>query len=277
MTRVLVTGATGLLGSELVNALRAAGDDPIGIGRAEIDLERPTTMAPIADARPDLIVNAAAWTDVDGCALDPDRAMRINADGAGRIAAEAARIGARVMQISTNEVFPGEPGRQYDEDDVPSPINPYGASKLAGERAVAAAADAYLIIRTAWVFGPTAGFPARITAAAHRARATGAALRVVDDEWGNPTPVTQLARAITLLIARQHSGNLPHVLHLAGEPPTTRWAWAAQVLAHMDGPPPMSRISQADYQRPSNVPPHAVLNMRLSRDLGLPPIRCTTS
>lgn len=118
--------------------------------------------------------------------------MRINGDGAGRVADEAERIGALAIQISSNEVFAGAPGVAYGEDDEPGPINPYGVSKLLGERAVADAATRYLLVRTAWVHSPTRGFPARIAAAAEHARSSGEPLRIVDDEWGNPTPVASL-------------------------------------------------------------------------------------
>ena len=270
MSVVGVTGAGGLLGRQLVAAFEAAGDRVVGLAHPEIDLERPDSLAVIAEAGPDLVVNAAAWTDVDGCARNPERAMRVNGAGPGLVAEQAARAGASVVQISTNEVFDGSREQAYAEDDEPNPINPYGAAKLAGERAVAAATDRHLVIRTAWLFGPERGFPARIRAAALRAVEADDLLSVVEDEWGNPTPVASLATAIVAAWRLIGTPDHPRVLHLAGEPPATRLDWAREILA--DLPVRVEPIRQADYPRPSRVPPRAVLAVDRARALGLPAI-----
>ncbi len=140
--RTAITGAAGQLGSELVRAFAAAGDEVLALARPEFDISRPADLDQLTAWRPDVVVNSAAWTDVDGCARDPERAMRINGEAAGAVAAAGAAAGALSVQISTNEVFDGELGRPYAEDDEPSPINPYGASKLAGEGAVASGQSA---------------------------------------------------------------------------------------------------------------------------------------
>lgn len=268
MSRVAVTGAGGLLGRELVRALWGAGHEVLPLTHREIDLLDPSSLERITAARPNIVVNAAAWTDVDGCAGDPDLAQRINGDGAGHVAASAAAAGALAVQISTNEVFDGVRDEPYAEEDAPNPINPYGASKLAGEEQVARATDRHLVIRTAWLFGPDRGFPARIRAAAERAMAADQPLRVVEDEWGNPTPVGPLAEAIVLTIERIGPGSGPRILHLAGEPPTSRLGWARNVLA--DLAVELEPIPGAAYDRPSRVPPRAVLTMSRARALGIP-------
>ena len=266
MSRVVVTGAAGLLGRELVRTFAAAGHEVMPLTHREIDLLHPSSLERISASRPEIVVNAAAWTDVDGCARDPERALRINGDGAGHVANASA--GALVVQISTNEVFDGARHEPYAEGDEPNPVNPYGASKLAGEEGVARATDRHLVIRTAWLFGPHRGFPARLRAAAERASAAGQPLRVVEDEWGNPTPVGPLAKAIVTAAERIGPKSGPRVLHLAGEPPTSRLAWARDVLA--DLPVELRPITQAEYERPSHVPPRAVLDMSRARALGLP-------
>jgi len=277
MSRVAVTGASGLLGRALVNAFRGAGHEVIPLTHAHVDLLNQPSLARITEANPDIVVNAAAWTDVDGCALDPERAMRINGDGAGLVAEAAARAGALAVQVSTNEVFDGKRQAPYEEDDLPNPINPYGASKLAGERAVADATDRHLVIRTAWLFDDGRGFPAKIRAAAERAIIAGEPLRVVEDEWGNPTPVEPLANAIMGATRMATPAEHPNILHLAGEPPTSRLGWAQVILA--DVPVQLQPVKQAAYSRPSRVPAQAVLGTRRAHALGLPPIawQSTTS
>ena len=270
MTRIVVIGAMGLLGSELLRTFRADGHEVIGLGKLDLDLENPQSMKRIDAVHPDVVINAAAWTDVDGCARDPERAMRINGVGAGMVAEASARCNALVVQISTNEVFEGAYDTSYSEDDAPNPINAYGLSKLAGERAVASSAERHLIVRTAWLYGPDRGFPARIRLAADRRR-TDEPLRVVDDEWGNPTPVASLAPAIAASTRHVLMDESLQVIHLAGEPPTTRYEWAAMALN--DWPPGrLERIKRRDFPRASTVPEHAVLSTARAQALGLGPI-----
>lgn len=265
--RVAITGAGGQLGAELVRAFTAGGDEVLGLSRPDFDIERPADLARLTTWRPDVVVNSAAWTDVDGCARDPERAMRINGEAAGAIAAATAAAGALIVQISTNEVFDGTLERAYTEDDEPNPINPYGASKFAGERAVAEANPRHLIVRTAWLFGPRGtNFVTKILAAAERARAAGEPLRVVDDEWGNPTWTPSLADAIVALVSGPRSRDAS-VWHLAGEPPTSRRGWADRVLKDVEVQ--ILPMTLAEYARPSQPPRRAILDTRRARAIGL--------
>lgn len=269
--RVAITGAAGQLGRQLVRAFGEAGDEVLALARPDFDITSAPAFESLTNWRPDVVVNSAAWTDVDGCARDPERAMRINGQAAGAVAEAAARAGALIVQISTNEVFDGELDRPYTEEDEPNPINPYGASKLAGERLVAAANPRHLVARTAWLFGPDGtNFVSRILAAAERARAAKEPLRVVDDEWGNPTPAPWLARAIARLIDLHLTGPAhAGTYHLAGEPALTRFAWARRCLS---GSVVILPIALADYQRPSRVPPRAVLSTSRAVALGISPV-----
>jgi dTDP-4-dehydrorhamnose reductase len=255
--RVAITGAGGRLGRQLVIAFGEAGADLLPLSPPAFDITRAGDLARLAAWEPDLVVNTAAWTDVDGCARDPARAMRINGAAAGQVAAAAARAGAAIVQVSTNEVFDGTLDRPYEESDAPNPINPYGASKLAGEQAVAAANARHLIVRTAWLFGPEGtNFVTRILAAADRAQERGEALRAVDDEWGNPTWMPDLASAIVLAATPSPQGD---IVHLAGMPPATRHAWAVAVLRDAGISIEVEAISQAAFERASTVPARAVL------------------
>jgi len=255
--RVIVTGAHGQLGRQLVLAFTAAGDEVRGLGRADLDLGDAAAGEVIAALRPEVVVNAAAWTDVDGCARDPDRAMLLNGVAPGRLASGAARVGALFVQVSTNEVFDGSAETPYAEDDAPSPINPYGASKLAGEQAVARAAPRHVVVRTAWLFGPGGtNFVTKILAAADRAILSDGALKVVADEWGNPTWAPALASAIAGLAAREPAG---HIVHLAGEPATSRLDWARVALETARPGAAIEPTTRASFPRPSAVPARAVL------------------
>jgi dTDP-4-dehydrorhamnose reductase len=265
--RVAITGAGGRLGVELVRAFAAAGDEVLALARPEFDITRAADLERLTAWHPDVVLNSAAWTDVDGCARDPERAMRINGEAAGAVAAAAATAGALIVQISTNEVFDGTLDRPYAEGDEPNPINPYGASKRAGELAVAAANARHLIVRTAWLFGPRgADFATKILAAANRAWSAGEPLRVVDDEWGNPTWTPWLADAIAALVSDSRSLDA-RIWHLAGEPPTSRRRWAEHVLKDVDVQ--ILPITLADYPRPSQPPRRAILDTGRAGAMGL--------
>lgn len=269
--RVAITGAAGQLGRELVLAFREAGDDVLALARPDFDITEPSHLVRLTAWEPDVVINAAAWTDVDACARDPERALRINGDAAGAVAHAAAAQGAIAIQISTNEVFDGKLDRPYAEGDAPNPINPYGASKLAGERAVAEANPRHLIVRTAWLYGSgDRNFPGKIRQVAERMVAEGRTLRVVADEWGNPTDVRWLAPAIARVVGLVIAGSAPYgTLHLAGQPPASRLEWARTIL---DGSTvSIEPIRLEDYRRDSLVPPRATLDVSRAAGLGLRP------
>jgi dTDP-4-dehydrorhamnose reductase len=254
--RVAITGAAGQLGRQLVAAFAGAGDEVLALSRPAFDLADPATVAAIADWRPDVVVNSAAWTDVDGCARDPARANAMNGEAAGAVARAAAGAGALAVQISSNEVFAGDRDRPYREDDATGPINAYGRSKLLGEELVRDAAPRHLVIRTAWLFGPGgSNFVTKILAAAQRAAAAGEALRVVDDEWGNPTWTPTLAERIVAAVVRSETG----IRHVAGMPPTTRLGWAREAVAGAGIDVGLDGIPAASFERASRPPARAVL------------------
>ncbi len=260
---VVVTGARGRLGRALVQALQEAGSAVIGWSRPDYDLDDPSAVDRLLERdRPRLIMHAAAWTDVDGCARAPDLAARRNADATGELARAAAARHIPLVLISTNEVFDGErmDALGYAESDPVGPINAYGASKLAGERAARtafdAAAERLWIVRSAWLYGPPgADFPAKILAAADRLP-PAQALRVVTDEVGSPTYTPDLATAIVALVGRAPAGTY----HLAAPDRASRYEFAQAVL---DGCRPgrtLEPISRWEYSRASNPPAWAVLD-----------------
>jgi dTDP-4-dehydrorhamnose reductase len=267
--RVAVTGGTGRLGSALVRRLEgradaAGGLEVVGWTRAQFDLDDPGSFrAVVAAARPDVVVHAAAWTDVDGCARDPDRAMLRNGEATATLARECARIGAALVVISTNEVFDGTRLDRvgYGPTEPPSPANPYGRSKLAGEvgaaEAFSADPDRLGIVRTAWLFGAPGrpDFPQRIEAAARAAAAEGRPVRLVADEVGQPTFVPDLADAVARLVFAGCHG----VHHVVNAGIASRAEWAGDVLRRLELHVATELISLDEHERPSRPPKWGVL------------------
>jgi dTDP-4-dehydrorhamnose reductase len=272
--RVAVSGATGRLGRAVVEALEEAPFTgpfgPIAWSRATFDLDAPETAAALLDRdRPEVVVHCAAWTDVDGCAREPERAMARNGTATGVLARAAAERGIDLVLVSTNEVFDGRrtDGRGYGPDEATAPLNPYGASKLAGEEAARAAyatagraatgGPALGIARTAWLYGPPGNdFPDKILTAAERAAATGEPLRLVADETGSPSYTHDVADAITELIG---SAAVAGTHHLVNAGRASRAEWAREVLRRAGVAIATEDVPAATWPRASNPPAWAVL------------------
>jgi dTDP-4-dehydrorhamnose reductase len=196
--KLLVTGAAGMLGRDVMLAAGNAGHDVIGYGRAELDVTDPGALARRLElARPDVVINCAAWTDVDGAETAEEAAFAINGKGAGNVAAAANEIEARVLHISTDYVFDGAKGAPYVESDQPAPLSAYGRTKLAGEEAVAAANKRHFIVRSAGLFGVGGRnfVETMLQLAGDRSE-----VAVVRDQVGSPTYTWHLAYGIVRLI-----------------------------------------------------------------------------
>ena len=267
--RIAVTGAGGRLGRAAAAALAAAPftgpGGPIPWHRTDFDLDDPADVGRLLDRdRVELVVHAAAWTDVDGCARDPALAMRRNGVATTALAAAAAARGIDLILISTNEVFDGtRSDRAYLPNDPPAPANPYGASKLAGERgamevfARGTAGGSLGIARTAWLFGPGApDFPNKIARAARRAALAGEPLAVVGDEIGTPTYVADLGQAIADIV---ESGDISGIRHLVNGGRASRAAWARDVVARLGIEAGIRDVAQATFSRASSPPLWGVL------------------
>jgi dTDP-4-dehydrorhamnose reductase len=253
--RVFVTGAAGRLGSSLVERLRTQGYDVIGVDAAEADVAHfDAIRALVRAARPDIVIHAAAWTDVDGCAREPERAIAINGFGAQNVALAAAESGAAMVYVSTNEVFDGRLNRAYYEYDRPNPSNAYGYSKWIGEQATMSLNPRHYVVRTAWLFAH--GGKNFIQSILNAARA-GKTLRVVANEVANPTYNDDLADAICRLILTERFG----IYHLVNEGATSRYQFAEYALQRAGlGDVPLEKISSFEWQRPSTPPPYCALN-----------------
>jgi len=268
-----VTGARGRLGRAVVDALADAPftgpAGPIAWARDAFDLDAPEVIGARLDTeRPEVVVHAAAWTDVDGCALDPELAIRRNAIATGVLAEACADRRVDLLIISTNEVFDGtrSDGSGYGPGDPVSPGNPYGASKadaehLASEAFAARSGASLGIARTAWLFGaPGNDFPSRILDAAERAAADGQPLRAVDDEWGTPTYTADVADAIVELLAEDA---IAGVHHLVNGSVATRADWARDVVARARLDVEIVDVPASTWERPSRPPRWGVLEPTL--------------
>jgi dTDP-4-dehydrorhamnose reductase len=267
--RVAVTGAGGRLGRAVVAALEDAPFTgpfgPIAWTRAIWDLDQPDAIGRLIDRdRPEAIVHCAAWTDVDGCARDPELALRRNGDATGVLARAAAERGLDLIVVSTNEVFDGHrtDGTGYGPDDPTGPINAYGASKLAGETAAreayaGAGGGALGIARTAWLYGPPGNdFPSKILGAAERAGAAGEPLKLVADEIGSPSYTLDVADAIVELLGADAVGGTHHLVN-AGQ--ASRAEWARELLRQAGVDVATEDVPASTWPRASTPPAWAVL------------------
>jgi len=274
---VLVTGAAGQLGSELVAELCRRAEatvhgpplDVVAADRARLDVSsRDEVMAAVTGLEPDVIVNAAAFTDVDGCEDDPERAFAVNALGVRHLAEAAGLVGAHLCQVSTDYVFDGSLDRPYHEWDRPNPVSVYGRSKLGGELEAGPAAT---VVRTAWVCGRHGrNFVTRILELARR---DDVPLLVVDDQVGSPTMAADLAAAVVPLALARRRG-LFHVTNGGG---ASRFELARAVLELAgDDPDRVLPIRTADLDPQPRAwrPPNSQLDnaaLRLGGEALLPP------
>ena len=233
----------------------------MALGRPELDLESPGSAAvAIAEAAPDIVINAAAYTAVDQAEDEPERAFRINADAAGEIADAAARTGAAVIQLSTDYVFDGQGEGPYREDAPVNPLGVYGRSKLAGEEQVRAANPRHAIVRTAWVYSP---FGRNFVKSMMAAAATRDRLTVVDDQRGSPTSALDLADGLLAMI--EAGGGWGETYHLAGGGEATTWCGFAreimgQCAANHLATVPVEPIRTEDWPTRAVRPRNSVLD-----------------
>lgn len=264
--RVLVTGAGGQLGTDLLRAGEVGGHEMVGAARQAVDVsDRDAVMAAICGSRPDVVIHAAAWTAVDACESDPDRAWRVNAL-ACRHVAEAARLaGAHVIGVSTDYVFDGEKSDAYVEWDEPRPMSVYGRSKRAGELELIGQLPSAAVVRTSWVCGR---YGSNMVKTILRLSEGSAPLRFVDDQYGCPTFTDDLAAMLLQLASTRRPG----VFHVTNQGATTWYRLAREVLAAAGQDPyrvePIS-TKDLDPPRPAPRPANSVLDNAVLRMSGI--------
>jgi len=256
---ILLAGAGGQLGRDLQPALRGARLHPFD--HRQLDIADARAVNAAADRiRPDWIINAAAFNDVDGAERAPEQAFAVNAAGAGNLAEAAARVGAAILHVSTDYVFDGSKGSPYTEQDRPNPLSVYGRSKYEGEQRVLASGAAACVVRTAWLYGwQGKNFVKAILAAAER----GGPIRVVADQVGSPTATRDLAEAIAGLILAP-TPTLPHkrgretegLFHVVNAGACSRFEFAQAIVG---GRVEVQPITTAEAGRVARRPAYSAL------------------
>ena len=263
--KILITGAAGMLGRDVVRLARAANHEVVPLGREELDIRRGRAVREVMRREaPHAVVNCAAWTDVDGAEADEEAATALNGAAAGVVAEAAAEVGAAIVHSSTDYVFDGESRRAYVESDPTSPVNAYGRSKLAGEHAVAAANPRHFIVRTSWLFGSGGrNFVETMLGLAD----TGGPVLVVRDQVGCPTYSGHLAEALVRLVDGESYG----IHHIAGGGECSWYEFANEIFKQSGSETRAMSCTSDEFPRPARRPAYAVL--RTERDYGfeLPP------
>jgi dTDP-4-dehydrorhamnose reductase len=275
IVRILLTGALGQVGTDLLPLLKQQGE-VIAVDRAECDLSSVDAIKKlVAEAQPTVIVNPAAYTAVNEAEAQKNLAYAINGTAAGTLAEEARKLGAMFVHYSTDYVFDGSKQGAYREDDEPAPLNVYGASKLAGERAVITAGGRFLVLRTSWVYGANGNnFLLTIRRLAHEREE----LKIVDDQVGGPTSSLQLAHATARLIQRYSpipESEFPSGLYHTTAEGRVSWRGFAQAIVTALGEGETFKIqrilpiSSSEYPLPARRPLNSVLcNDKFKRTFG---------
>ena len=266
MTAILLLGASGQIGFELSRALASLGTI-VAPARNECDLARPETIVRTVNAAaPALVVNAAAYTDVDGAETPDGRraATAVNGEGPAALAKAAAAARIPVIHYSTDYVFDGTKGKPYREDDEAAPVNAYGQSKLAGERMIAASGAAHLIFRTSWIYGNRGRNFLRTML---RLASEQKELRVVRDQIGSPTWARAVAEATAAILGRcwkpgaaDALSGLGGTYHIAAAGETSWHGFAQAIMAAAGRDVPVRAITTAEFPRPANRPAYSVLD-----------------
>jgi dTDP-4-dehydrorhamnose reductase len=268
MIRLLLFGKQGQLGWELQRTLACLGE-VVALDFPEVDFTHPESLPEVVrSARPDVIVNAAAYTAVDKAESEPEKARLVNAVAPGVLAETAFRVGAALLHYSTDYVFDGAAERPYVETDSTSPLNVYGETKLAGEAALREVGDAWMTFRTTWVYSlRQGGFVNKVLSWATGNRT----LKIVTDQVGGPTSSRMLAEATALLLAKAGEEPLDWIrdrrglYHLSGDGHTSRFDWARAIL-ELDPHPEQREVEEvlparsADFPTPARRPAFSALN-----------------
>lgn len=256
---VLVLGAGGMLGRELMAVLgRRMGDAAdkglIGWDIAELDIRnRDAVFDSVCRLQPSILINAAAYTDVDGCESNVEEARAVNATGPGDLAAACHKVGALLVHFGTDFIFDGRSDRPYRPDDPANPLSVYGQSKWEGEQAVRAAGCQHLIVRTSWLFGPFGhNFVEAILARAQQ----GEPLNVVSDQVGRPTLASDLAEAVVRLL----DVGTRETVHFANAGQCSWFEFAQEIVRQADMSIPVQPISSEEMDRPARRPDYSVLD-----------------
>ena len=257
--KVLITGAGGMTGAELVRQAAERSWDVVALEKADLDItDADAVEGIIGHARPDVIINAAAYTAVDAAEHDAESAMAVNAAGAQNIARAAKINASQILHISTDYVFDGEGTEPYLPDDRPAPINVYGESKLAGEIAVRDACPEHVIVRTSWVYSHEGKNFLRTML---RLGSEKSEIKVVNDQRGCPTSSQDLAHALLCAASLMMRSYVSGTYHFCNAGATTWFDFAKAIFAERESPSPsVVPISTSEYPTPAKRPRWSVLD-----------------
>jgi dTDP-4-dehydrorhamnose reductase len=262
--KVLVAGANGQLGKDMVLAAGNAGHDVVGYGRAEMDVTDAEVVRRRIDLdRPDMVINCSAWTDVDGAETEEEAAFAVNGSGAGNVAAAAREVGAAVVFVSTDYVFDGEKGAPYVESDQPAPLSAYGRTKLAGEEATAAANPRHFIVRSSGLFGIGGG---NFVATMLRLGESMSEVTVVRDQVTAPTYTWHLAYGLTRLIEGIEYG----IHHMAAGGGCSWYEFAAEIFEQAKVDCKVLSITSEMYGQAAHRPANSVMQSQREHAITLP-------
>ncbi len=270
--RIVITGAAGQLGTRLTADAAGEGRDVLALTSAQWDITDAAAAEQIV-VNGDVVINCAAYTNVDGAESDEPAAYAVNTAGPANIARACARAGAQMVHISTDYVFSGDftgsAPRPYEPGDEPSPLSVYGRTKLAGELAVLATLPQAVVVRTAWVY--TGGSGGDFVATMRRLAAGDSTVTVVDDQTGSPTYLADLSAALLQVADGRVRGRM---LHIANDGAVTRHQQASAVFELVGADPQRVRpVSSETQRRPARRPPYSALSSRQSVQAGLTPLR----
>ncbi|HSR94712.1 MAG TPA: dTDP-4-dehydrorhamnose reductase [Solirubrobacterales bacterium] len=262
--KILVAGAAGMLGRDVMLAAGNAGHQVVGFGHAELDIaDADAVNAKLEGERPDVVINCAAWTDVDGAEQAEEAATRVNGEGAGNVAAAAASAGASVVYVGSDYVFDGSKGAPYVETDQTAPLSAYGRSKLAGEEATRAANKRHFVVRSAWLFGT--GGPNFVETMLRLAADHGEVL-VVRDQVGSPTYTWHLAYGIVRLIEGVEYG----IHHMAAAGACSWYEFAREIFEQAKVECKVMSATTEMLGRPAPRPPYSALVSQREHAIELP-------
>jgi dTDP-4-dehydrorhamnose reductase len=262
--KLLVAGAAGMLGRDVMLAAGNAGHDVVGFGRAELNVTDPAGLEKKLDLeRPDVVINCAAWTDVDGAEESEQAAFAVNGTGAGNIAAAAAKVGAAIVYVSSDYVFDGSKGAPYVESDQVAPLSVYGRTKLAGEEATAAANKRHFIVRSAWLFGIGGG---NFVETMLRLAADHGEVLVVRDQVGSPTYTWHLAYGVVRLIEGIEFG----IHHMAAAGQCSWYEFAREIFEQAKVECKVLSGTTEMLGRPAPRPPFSALTSQREHAIRLP-------